>query len=130
MVKLTIQISISLFFGMFFVAKITLSLHVGLLTDSAAGVNKMQIATLAHLPKGLFKYCLLARILQTGLKPSFMDLLNPLPPPHHLPYSLTSLHRLGHSGHPDGVSDAPDGGDLHLHGVELPQAPPRPPRQD
>ena len=96
-----------------------------------AGVNKMLMATLAHLPKGLFKYWLLARIFLAGLKPFFMDpsLTLSCPPPSPPP-PLTSLHGLGDSGHPDGVCDAPNGGDLHLHGVELPQAPLRPPRQD
>ena len=89
----------------------------------------MQMATPAHLPKGLFKYCLLARIFQPALNPLLWTLLNPqLPTPITSP--LTSLHGLGDSGHPDGVCDAPNGGDLHLHGVELPQAPLRPPRQD
>ena len=92
----------------------------------------MQMATLAHLPKGLFKYCLLARIFLTGLKPSFMDGHPPNPqlPTPITSSPLTSLHGLGDSGHPDGVCDAPNGGDLHLHGVQLPQAPLRPPRQD
>ena len=64
-----------------------------------AGVNKMQMATLAHLPKGLFKYWLLARIFLAGLKPSFMDpsLTLSCPPPSPPPRSPLFMD----SGTPD-----------------------------
>ena len=41
----------------------------------------MQMATLAHLPKGLFKYWLLARILRPALNPLLWTSLTPSLPP-------------------------------------------------